>query len=402
LRKFDKDLPANPNTVQIYNAYKRLAAKINNAYGRPETAPMVDTALIAQLIDKAADVKANPNSSIADIAVKLFSGHFGDEKVEILALFSQEICPSRDNVFFHKFKGGKGYAENDLDAFLVLTGVMSAKFVTEHQSVDWTKENIGVSPVEIAEQIKALNAAEIQGLAKELYRLSLLEPLPYLWKIEEIIANSPELISALFALWLPGGEVGCYNLLMQSLTSRLLCRTGQQYRAAMETTILSALIRIDPDCAVTIEGFLNGFDAGERPVLRYKRRDNEPLLAEKAGGLFYAKKDMELYDLSGNKLEQYLPANERVTLADIRPYRFGDLKPLYLVEYNGGIYYIKNENLQPDISKITEYTVIGGDTLSGIGQKLGLRWQDIARFNNINAPYVIHPGQALKLPSGQN
>ena len=43
------------------------------------------------------------------------------------------------------------------------------------------------------------------------------------------------------------------------------------------------------------------------------------------------------------------------------------------------------------------YTVRSGDTLSGIGAKVGVKWQTIASANGIKAPYVIKPGQVLKL-----
>ena len=42
------------------------------------------------------------------------------------------------------------------------------------------------------------------------------------------------------------------------------------------------------------------------------------------------------------------------------------------------------------------YTVRSGDTLSGIGAKLGVSWKDIASKNGIPAPYTIYPGQKLK------
>ncbi|MFE9256513.1 peptidoglycan-binding protein [Streptomyces sp. NPDC006879] len=41
------------------------------------------------------------------------------------------------------------------------------------------------------------------------------------------------------------------------------------------------------------------------------------------------------------------------------------------------------------------YTVASGDTLSGIGAKLGIRWQNLASLNGIKAPYIIRPGQRL-------
>ena len=42
------------------------------------------------------------------------------------------------------------------------------------------------------------------------------------------------------------------------------------------------------------------------------------------------------------------------------------------------------------------YTVKSGDTLSGIGAKLGIKWQTIASKNGLKSPYVIQPGQQLK------
>lgn len=46
------------------------------------------------------------------------------------------------------------------------------------------------------------------------------------------------------------------------------------------------------------------------------------------------------------------------------------------------------------------YTVVKNDTLSGIGQKLGLDWNLIARWNGIVAPYTIYPNQRLKVFGG--
>lgn len=44
------------------------------------------------------------------------------------------------------------------------------------------------------------------------------------------------------------------------------------------------------------------------------------------------------------------------------------------------------------------YTVRPGETLSGIGARLKINWNAIAQANGIPAPYVIKPGQQLKLP----
>lgn len=46
------------------------------------------------------------------------------------------------------------------------------------------------------------------------------------------------------------------------------------------------------------------------------------------------------------------------------------------------------------------YTVVKGDTLSGIGGKTGVAWKSIASANGISAPYVIRPGQKLTIPGG--
>lgn len=42
------------------------------------------------------------------------------------------------------------------------------------------------------------------------------------------------------------------------------------------------------------------------------------------------------------------------------------------------------------------YIVKSGDTLSEIGNKLGINWKDIANKNGISSPYTIYPGQSLK------
>lgn len=44
------------------------------------------------------------------------------------------------------------------------------------------------------------------------------------------------------------------------------------------------------------------------------------------------------------------------------------------------------------------YTVQKNDTLSEIGQKLGVNWQSIASANGITSPYTIYGGQVLTIP----
>ena len=48
------------------------------------------------------------------------------------------------------------------------------------------------------------------------------------------------------------------------------------------------------------------------------------------------------------------------------------------------------------------YTVVKGDSLWKIGKKYNVKWQDIAKLNNITFPYTIYPGQILKIPTSDN
>lgn len=44
------------------------------------------------------------------------------------------------------------------------------------------------------------------------------------------------------------------------------------------------------------------------------------------------------------------------------------------------------------------YTVLAGDTLTGIAEKLAIDWTELARLNNLHDPYTIYIGQHLVLP----
>jgi LysM repeat protein len=48
----------------------------------------------------------------------------------------------------------------------------------------------------------------------------------------------------------------------------------------------------------------------------------------------------------------------------------------------------------------TTYTVKSGDRLFSIGRQFGVNPYSIAQANNILPPYIIYPGQTLKIPSG--
>lgn len=45
------------------------------------------------------------------------------------------------------------------------------------------------------------------------------------------------------------------------------------------------------------------------------------------------------------------------------------------------------------------YTVVSGDTLSGIGAKFGVDWHKIAEINHVENPDLIYPGQVFKIPA---
>lgn len=46
------------------------------------------------------------------------------------------------------------------------------------------------------------------------------------------------------------------------------------------------------------------------------------------------------------------------------------------------------------------YMVVANDNLSAIGAKTGHTWQELADLNGIKSPYTIFPGQTIKLPGG--
>lgn len=48
--------------------------------------------------------------------------------------------------------------------------------------------------------------------------------------------------------------------------------------------------------------------------------------------------------------------------------------------------------------KYTVYTVVKGDTLSGIAKKYGTTYQKLAEYNGIANPNIIHVGQQIKIP----
>lgn len=65
-------------------------------------------------------------------------------------------------------------------------------------------------------------------------------------------------------------------------------------------------------------------------------------------------------------------------------------------EYAGVKYVPLGNNPQNEPkTSVQTYTVVKGDTLTAIGRKTGVKWQDIAAKNGIKAPYTIRVGQKL-------
>ncbi|MFM2042259.1 MAG: hypothetical protein RLY86_835, partial [Pseudomonadota bacterium] len=48
-----------------------------------------------------------------------------------------------------------------------------------------------------------------------------------------------------------------------------------------------------------------------------------------------------------------------------------------------------------------EVTVVAGDTVYGISRRFGVEMGEVVRLNSLSAPYVIQTGQTLRLPSGR-
>lgn len=61
------------------------------------------------------------------------------------------------------------------------------------------------------------------------------------------------------------------------------------------------------------------------------------------------------------------------------------------------ISYPTSQNSSPQTGSST-YTVQRGDYLVQLGRDLGVSWYEIASLNNLSYPYIVYPGQVLKIP----
>jgi LysM repeat protein len=57
-------------------------------------------------------------------------------------------------------------------------------------------------------------------------------------------------------------------------------------------------------------------------------------------------------------------------------------------------------DIKKDINLIefAEYKVQKGDTLFNISQKYNINWATLATLNNLKSPFVLKPGQIIKIP----
>ncbi len=75
-----------------------------------------------------------------------------------------------------------------------------------------------------------------------------------------------------------------------------------------------------------------------------------------------------------------------------------DLSPPYLLQIGQRLAIRGRLPDAPQPGEANTYTVRSGDSLSVIAERTGTRTADLARLNRIGSPYIIYPGQTLRLP----
>lgn len=68
--------------------------------------------------------------------------------------------------------------------------------------------------------------------------------------------------------------------------------------------------------------------------------------------------------------------------------------------YPGQIIHLDGNSPVAPVNSTNTYTVVSGDTLSGIAQRYGTNYQTLAAMNGIADPNKINVGQVLKVPGG--
>ena len=70
----------------------------------------------------------------------------------------------------------------------------------------------------------------------------------------------------------------------------------------------------------------------------------------------------------------------------------------YIAEQVNSMLGVTTESGKDSTDSDTVYTVVNGDTLSGIAAKYGTTYQKLAAYNNIANPNIINVGQTIKIP----
>lgn len=63
-----------------------------------------------------------------------------------------------------------------------------------------------------------------------------------------------------------------------------------------------------------------------------------------------------------------------------------------------GIYFLRKKYYQSILSHCIGYQIKVDDNIMDIAEKNHVRWQTIARLNHLKAPYILEPGQNIKIP----
>ncbi|MBA7591418.1 hypothetical protein ES708_33574 [subsurface metagenome] len=57
------------------------------------------------------------------------------------------------------------------------------------------------------------------------------------------------------------------------------------------------------------------------------------------------------------------------------------------------------ELIDEGVLKVSTYVIQSGDTLWGIAVEHGLAWEELNKFNDLENPRMILPGQTILIPS---
>lgn len=106
----------------------------------------------------------------------------------------------------------------------------------------------------------------------------------------------------------------------------------------------------------------------------------------------------KVYTIEGNTSAQV--ARRTYSLNDKSIVGYG--RPKYDIAENiAPVTPVSTTPTKPSNNNEIVYTVVSGDTLSGIASKYGTTYQKLADYNDIANPNVIHVGQKIKISNGQ-